>query len=185
MNGYGESSTWWHETWEMVECCGCEEVKLQRRSLSSQDDSREGERVSYFPAAVSRRLPNWSAKLPYEVRDLLNEVYAAIHAGSCRLATVGARTLIDITMLDNKVGDVGSFKDKLAAMEQKGFLGVKNREFLEVAIDAGNAAAHRGLRLPPDKLFLVMDIVENMLQTSHVLEAAGQELRTEIPPRRQ
>jgi len=73
----------------------------------------------------------------------MTEIYAALHADSRSLALMGARTLVDMAILD-KIGDAGSFQKKLELMEQKGFVARENRQFLSAALDAGNAAAHRG-----------------------------------------
>jgi len=76
---------------------------------------------------------------------------------------MGARTLVDMAILD-KVGDVGTFKQKLEALEADGFVSKRNREVLDAALDAGNATAHRGHRFDPESVNQVMDIVENLLQ---------------------
>lgn len=96
---------------------------------------------------------------------------------------MGARTLVDMAVLD-KVGDAGNFQQKLQALEDKGFIGQRNREVLAAALDAGNASAHRGHEFNADEVNQVMDIVENLLQAIYVLEPAARKIKTATPPRK-
>ncbi len=96
---------------------------------------------------------------------------------------MGARTLVDMAILD-KVGDVGTFVEKLKALESKGFISKRNREVLSAALDAGSATAHRGHKFEAAQVHQVMDIVENLLQSIYVLERAAQKIKTATPPRK-
>ena len=80
---------------------------------------------------------------------------------------MGARTLVDMVILE-KVGDVGTFKDKLKALEKAGYVSSQGREVLYAALDLGSAAAHRGHAPTETEVQSVMDIVENMLQAVYV-----------------
>ena len=95
---------------------------------------------------------------------------------------MGARTLVDMAILE-KVGDVGSFSEKLKELETGGFIGAKNRQILEAALGAGNAAAHRGHEFKAAEVNQVMDIVENLLQATYVLEKTAAAIRKVTPPR--
>jgi hypothetical protein len=116
------------------------------------------------------------------MKELLNEIYVALHSDSMRLALMGTRTLVDMLMLQ-EVADVGSFATKLKALRDKGVVSEKNREVLSVALDAGSAAAHRGYKPSRDEIEAVLDIVENVLQAAHHLSQVAEELRKKIPPR--
>ena len=95
---------------------------------------------------------------------------------------MGARTVVDLVILD-KVGDVGSFGEKLAALENQGYVGRRNREFVSAALEAGSAAAHRGVAPDIADLNRVMDIVESLLESVYVLKDAADQLRQVTPPR--
>jgi hypothetical protein len=177
IEGVGEVS--WEDDYEMLECCGCQTVVLRHTAYWSEDPETT---VSYHPPPVSRAFPTWKSKLPLRFRSLVDEVYAALHADSRRLALMGARTLVDMLMLD-KIGDVGSFQHKLEQLEKRGLVGRQNRDFLAVALDAGNAAAHRGYQPKKEQINHAMDIVENLLQAVYVLEGSAEELKKTTPPR--
>ena len=95
---------------------------------------------------------------------------------------MGARTLVDLVIVD-KVGDVGTFAEKLKKLESEKYISGKNREVLEAALDAGNAAAHRGYSARPAQVNAVMDIVENLLQAVYVLPSMAQDLKKSTPAR--
>lgn len=84
------------------------------------------------------------------MRELLEEIYRSLDAGSLRLPMMGLRTLIDMMVLE-KIGDVGTFKQKLRELEREGFISPQNREALYAALEMGNATAHRG-HVPTESL---------------------------------
>jgi Domain of unknown function (DUF4145) len=116
------------------------------------------------------------------MRSLLVEIYSAIEADSERLAMMGARSVIETAMV-SKVGDQGTFVDNLQALQDNGHVSKTNRQFLEAALEAGNAAAHRAHRPTAKQLNIVMDIVESLLHSLFVLAKPSAELKAGIPPR--
>jgi Domain of unknown function (DUF4145) len=177
-SGYENCDFWWHIKHKLFVCCGCEAVTLCRKFLFSEWDEPE---VTFYPPQVSRRLPDWHDELPSEIQELLSEIYTALHSNSRRLALMGARTVIDMFVLD-KIGDVGTFKQKLQALVDEGYLGNQQRDILNVALEAGNAAAHRGYKPPSEVLSHVIDVVESLVQ-SYALEKASDSVKEKIPHR--
>ena len=169
---------------EMLQCCGCEEVIL-RRTVEDEipfDDPT----VTYFPPPVSRQPPAWLhlRTFPGELRSVFEEIYRSLDANNRLLPMMGARTLIDMLMVE-KVGDVGTFDEKLKKLEALGVISSRNREVLAAALDVGSAAAHRGHTPNSDDVNAVMDIVENLVHAVYVLPGMAQRLRTTTPPRPQ
>ena len=175
----GQYDISWSDTYVMLECLGCESVCLRHASWFSEDPGDTT--IRYYPPRVSRAHPRWSYELPTAIQDLLSEVYAALHADSRRLAVMGARAIIDIVLQD-KVGDIGSFERKLDALVDKGYISKINRATLAAALDVGHAASHRGHAASVEEVAHVMDIVENLLQTD-VLSAAAAKLASKTPKR--
>ncbi len=95
---------------------------------------------------------------------------------------MGARSLVDQFMND-KVGDLGGFAQKLEALLKEGYLSRFQKEFLLVALDAGHAVTHRGFAPKKDTVEQVMDVVENLLQHYALLEAVD-DLKKVTPPRK-
>ncbi|QJE03548.1 DUF4145 domain-containing protein [Massilia forsythiae] len=113
---------------------------------------------------------------------MLDEVYAALHADSRRLAMMGARAVIDV-VIGRAVGDQGNFSKGLDALEKGDLIGKRDRKIIAAAIDAGSAAMHRGHQPTVDDLNVVIDIVERMIQ-AEILEAKAKELAATTPPRK-
>jgi hypothetical protein len=95
---------------------------------------------------------------------------------------MGARTAIE-TAIVSKVSDHGTFAGNLQALEDAGHLSKTNRKYLEVALDAGNASAHRAHCPTAGQMDTVMDIAENLLHSLFGLEKRSTALKAGIPPR--
>jgi len=86
-------------------------------------------------------------------------------------------------LIVQKVGDVGSFKQKLKKLQAGGFVSASHVDILDVALDAGSAAAHRGHAPEEFQVNTVMDIVENLLQAFYVLPGMADTLKKTTPKR--
>ena len=83
----------------------------------------------------------------------------------------------------DKVGDDGTFNEKLKKLEALGVVSLNNRELLSAVLDASHAAAHRGHAPDADDVNAVMDIVENLLHSVYILPGMADRLRKNTPPR--
>ena len=110
---------WADVVYDFLQCCGCECVTM-RSTLTCEELYQDGRIVRHFPPSTARRRPAWEAQLPPPAQFLIREIYNALYSGGLRLAVMGARTLVDMAILD-KVGDPGSFDKKLQALEDGGY----------------------------------------------------------------
>jgi hypothetical protein len=94
---------------------------------------------------------------------------------------MGARTLVDL-YLTEAVGNTGKFEERLERLVQSGRLASSDKATLRAALEAGNAAAHRGYNPAVTDLNIVMDIVEHLLQ-KHVLQHNAKSLAASTPSR--
>jgi hypothetical protein len=171
----------WRNTYTMLECLGCENVTMKEIKCNSEMFSEDGEEVYFYPPRTARNLPEWTPELSVDQSSLMEEIYIALHAGCNRIAIMGVRALLDNFMTE-KVGDIGGFKVKLDKLQETGFLSEKHRAILDVALEAGNATTHR--KFSPDKetVNMVMDIIENLLQTD-TFEEKTTDIKKRIPSR--
>jgi hypothetical protein len=177
-----EPPVWADVVYDFLQCRGCECVTT-RSTLTCERLYQDTKQVRFYPPSSARRRPAWEGSLPPPIHSLLREVYDALQSGSLRLAVIGNRTLVDMAMLD-KVGDAGTFEQKLEALESQGFISTRNREVLAAALEAGNASAHRGHRFQAGEVSRVMDIVENLLQATYLLAPAAEVIKNATPPRK-
>jgi hypothetical protein len=170
---------WWHITHELFECGGCKSVMVRRTDMHSEWDEPD---VLFFPPRVSRHKPTWIYQIPRELRIMLNEVYDSLAADTRALPLMGARAVLDLLFVD-KVGDIGSFAKKLEELERQGFISRTNREILDAALDAGNAASHRAYAPELEQVHSVMEIVENLVHATYVLDKVADEVKKTTPSR--
>ncbi len=158
---------WWSGSYEMVQCCGCDEVSLRLREFCSEDD--EGGKTTIWPPRKTRRPPSWVYDLPASLVNLIQEVYSAHAADARALVAMGTRAIID-EVANDKVGDVGTFEEKLDALVDKELISSHQKKILVPALDAGSAASHRGYRPSPDIVEHLLDIAEHLLQAPTFFE---------------
>lgn len=168
--------------WRILQCRGCQEVSMSRTDWCSEDDRNDPSVPAFFPPRVSRRKPDWLVHREAPgYQGLLDEIYAALHADSRRLAMMGARAIIDKAM-SKLVGDQGTFTQGVDALESAGLIGKLDKPLIVAAFDAGSASMHRGHQPTSDSLSTVIDIVERVVH-AEVLSEKAKELAAATPPR--
>ena len=166
--------------WIVSKCRGCERINFKHTLRHSPE--RETDQIFYFPKKPIRRAPDWIVKLPMKYVEILQEIYVSLNEKLFILSLTGIRTLLDVYMV-SKIGDPGTFKQKLSKLVSDGIITTSKAAVLETTIDAGNASAHRGYKPDKDMLFQILDIVENLLQ-SELVDRAVENIRQKIPPRK-
>lgn len=170
----------WSETWETLECRGCENVHVRRSDWFSEG---EGVGLIYYPATTSKRKPRWITDIKDDVlSNLLHELYVA-HEADIRFSTITAcRTIIERVMT-LKVGD-GAFKQRLNKLADQGFIAKSDIQLIDVALEAGHASSHRGWSPQESSMVdTVIGIVENLVEKLFVLQSLSEELEKKIPKR--
>ncbi|HCG3427946.1 DUF4145 domain-containing protein [Acinetobacter baumannii] len=188
----GKATSFWTivmEIYQFCECKKCEapilhtdeyllprnkendlELTIQMYRAISDEVERTGDCIKYekktttypHPHADSLKKRKWSFNLPEEDMLLFFEVISAWDEGLYILALSGIRTLIDRYMV-KLVGDIGGFKTKLNQMLEDKHINKKQYELLEIVIEAGNAAGHRGFRPNKEMLDNLLHVVEDII----------------------
>ncbi|MBR0710902.1 DUF4145 domain-containing protein [Bradyrhizobium liaoningense] len=168
----------------MIACGGCEAISMRVKDLHFTDQEE------FYPSPVSRQMPMWLQYMRLGLDadeeilgDLLTEVYQAIFGRQYRLAAMGIRAALEQIMI-MKIGDKGSFNQKLEAFERAGFISKIQREAMRTTLDVGDAAMHRGFAPTDEDLRIALDIVEGVMAPifGHADEAKG--LGKRVPPRK-
>ncbi|MBO6635378.1 DUF5655 domain-containing protein [Parvibaculum sp.] len=179
----------------IIECCGCENLALVKRTHFSEDVDYSihpvtGEQIieatwseEIYPPVSYRAAPTWFEDLPDPtLRQISEEIYKSLQNESHYLATFGSRTLID-RLIVLTVGDQGSFVKGLKALQDSGKISPHEREILQPIIDAGNAAAHRGWAPSGELIETILDTVEGLIHRLLVLPKLAEELEEAVPGR--
>jgi uncharacterized protein DUF4145 len=148
------------------------------------------EEISYYPSRIARRTPDWINDrevlfylLEVPVIPLMQEVYRAVYNESRRLAAMSIRASLEILMID-KVGDQGSFKANVDALQQEGYLSVRQSLTLASILEAGHATIHRGWVPTHKDITTLLDITESIIETVYLHEWRARDLEKNIPKRR-
>jgi hypothetical protein len=182
----------WENAYQILECQGCHNVTYRTREWCSEwaDETGSNYNYIYYPPLVAREKPSWFKHLPKPLYAVLFEVYISLHAGIRYLSSVGARTALDVLIVDT-IGDVGTFAQKLAKLETDGHITAPERALIEAVTETGNASAHRGFAPDEQSLNSVMDILESIIYKFYIAEKVQDQLldqaaalRKRIPPRR-
>ena len=192
-----EHGIWGEQNYFVLRCRGCETVYFQREELFSEDielgvDPQTGEyderlrpSISHWPLPVPRPKPEWLWKIgDAELRNVLEEAYAAANADLRVLATIGTRTALDRAFVLNGAVETDPFVQKITALQQAGVISQEEEELLSTCTDAGNAAAHRSWRPAPEMLNALLDGVEAFLYRVFVLNRELSALKKKIPPKK-
>lgn len=165
--------------WTIQKCLGCEEMNFKH--VIRSEPSGEHDKIFHFPKKAIRKYPYWIIKLPMQHFLLMQEIYTAVNEGLFVLALNGTRTLLD-TFIVSKIGDAGTFKQKLEKLVSEKIISASKVKVLEAAIEAGNASAHRGYRPDKETLFQILDIVDNLMQ-SEIVDRTATSIKEKTPHR--
>lgn len=183
------------DTGMILECCGCGKVFFRRDFWFSEWEDivdnpytglemQGGVETTYWPAAVQRKPPEWIDKIARSdktLRRLLLEMYTALNSDLRVLAAIGARTAFDRSSELLQVEPTLPFGKKLDELVAIGKIGKDERATLEVLVDAGSAAAHRGWAPKAKELKTMMVIVEAFLYRTFILDDRLQKLKAAVP----
>lgn len=193
-----DDGTFGSDTGMILECCGCEQVYFRRdRRFSEWETLGEhpitgelrlegGVETVYWPTPASRQRPNWlqrTQKPECGLGQLLEELYVALDNDLRVLAAVAVRTVVDCASELLGVDPAKRFGEKLQNLQAAGKISRDEEEVLQVLVEGGSAAAHRGWRPKAEELDTMVEVVESFLHRSFVLDDGVKKLRASVPPR--
>jgi hypothetical protein len=201
---------YWNVDWYLLVCRGCDFPFAQTVGTDSEsyydyyDQNGEHvqesiETIDFWPPKAKRERPNWFEHNRIEgthifkdvpLNTALNELYRALDAGLLILSSIGIRTAFDAACEALEIETGLPFERKLEALVKNGKIRDSESDALNVLIEAGSAAAHRGWEPDPEQLDVQMDILEEFILNSMVLPARQkkkadkvEKLKKAVPPR--
>ena len=184
------------DTGMILECCGCERIYFRRDFWFSEWETFEthpitgevvvtgGVDTTYWPAAITRARPSWLDTIENTDRDLgklLSEMYTALDNDLRVLSAIAARTVFDRASELLGIDAAITFQEKLDSLGANGKISLDEEGRLEVLVDAGSAAAHRGWRPKAEELSTMIDVVESFLYRSFILGEGIANLKAAVP----
>ncbi|QDG94035.1 DUF4145 domain-containing protein [Rhizobium rhizogenes] len=192
------NSMWGASRYRFLECRGCETVFYQHSSWNSESldpyYTRGGEELfdhdvdlTTYPSPNVQIRPIWEdiiQAIDPQLKTILHQMYVAIENQAYILAAVGMRTVLDrATEILNIIDPNESFEKKLTALKSSGLVGQTEYEILDVIVDAGNAAAHRGWSPSKDDTQKMTNALEAFLHRAFIVGKDALTIKSKIPPR--
>jgi hypothetical protein len=123
-------------------------------------------------------------RVPVSIYILMDQIYsAALKEGAYWLAAMGIRGVLDLTMIE-KIGEIGdrrSFKEKVDAFQEAGYLSIRQALNLNILIEAGHAAVHRQWAPSPCEIATLLDITNSIIETTYLHEMRARDLESNVP----
>ena len=183
----------WRKHWRVLQCRGCNHVFAQTVSSNSEDldhyyneqgeaETIYHETVEYFPAVSRRNRPEWLSAMGVEgaendgLSEIMTELYKALDADLSILAVTGIRTAFDAASGQLGISTGLSFRQKLDRLVQERHVRDSDRARLEVLVDAGSAAAHRGWRPDQTAIGALIEVLESFVYGAIVSPARNRRL---------
>ncbi|MEK9285682.1 DUF4145 domain-containing protein [Bradyrhizobium sp. ISRA442] len=142
--------------------------------------------VTFRPPRAWAWPPEWLDALETLDNDLfglLKEVYSAANDEQVRLLSMGTRTALDHLMNTVLGGDLGPFEKKLGEMVAQGHITGKQKEALEIVIDAGSASSHRAFKPPRQLIQAMLATMEGLIRDHYITGPMLKTAASLIPPR--
>lgn len=179
----------------LLQCRGCETVFYQKSDWNTEDmdmwyepdgsaAGRPAVTHSTYPKPDSKTKPAWVSKISKidaQLGHILDETYLAYDNRSLILTSVGLRTALDRATEVLKIDASKTFAEKLDELEASGWVGKTEKDILEVVINAGNAAAHRGWSPNTGEVEQLLSAMEIFLQKAFIVEKKALGLKASIP----
>ncbi len=192
-----EVPIWGADRYWIIKCRGCDRIFFGQGTTFSEDTEDKyfvetgewaqviEERRTFFPRTSKRRRPEW-LNFQFEMSNsqlalILHEIYSSIDHEIVRLAASGIRMAFDSISINLGVDDSLTFAEKLESMRKRQHITGRERDYLQVLIDAGSAAAHRGWRPTSSELSTLIEILEGTIHRALVLPTKVADLQSAIP----
>jgi hypothetical protein len=193
-------SVTWTESYQIIQCQGCDSVSFRHMSWFSEDVdpiSRDnGETEQLYPNRHNNYLTVKSFyNVPSNLRRIYEETIDCFNNESSVLCASGLRAIVDGICVQQGVlegpvqtGDTVKHKDNLkgriAGLQEKGILTQNNAQTLHEHRCMGSAAVHELARPSVDELRLAIEIIEHILEQLYEIPEKAIELKRAVACRK-
>jgi hypothetical protein len=172
----GEAGIEYGESYQIIECQGCERRSFRATNWNSEDVNPEDEtllvREELYPDFGKGRRPleDTILMVPVELQRIYDETIAALNHSQPILCGVGVRAIIEtIVKHQNAIGD--DLMKKIDSLVTAELLTKPGAEILHKLRTLGNNAAHQVKAHTAAELSLALDVIDNLLQNIYILPA--------------
>lgn len=176
------------ETYQVVECQGCQTVGFRHVHEDSEDLEPNEDDSALVPVATIKLYPSRVAGrrelenaylLPSTIRQIYDETREALGCGLLVLAGIGLRALVEAVCSEREAPG-RNLEERIDTLVSQGVLTPSGAEILHSLRLMGNAAAHEVTPRPVGDLTVGLDAVEYVLTGTYLLP----QLASSLPRRR-
>jgi len=172
----------WSEIFEIIECAGCENIQFKKtyndESMEAYSSDGEGvisydEIICYPFSLKNHNKLHYLWGLPVKIRAIYEETLEAFKAKSYILTGAGFRAIIEAVCIDKGIN--GDLKQMIDNLLNKKFITEKERNRLHSIRFIGNDSIHEGVKPDEKTLFIVLEIVEHLLNNLYLIDSNAED----------
>jgi len=165
------------ENFQVVECNGCETVSFRKELhdfwehvTDENGDHTHKVTITTYPNNLEGHAPlDGLYHLPSKIKGVYQQTILAFQGNSLLLAGVGFRAIIEAICIEEQIKG-GNLEQKINNLSKNRLITEKEAERLHSIRFLGNDSVHE-MEIPKEhKLFLVLDIIENLLKNIYIID---------------
>lgn len=171
-----EPEFWWHTTYSIVKCLGCDNIQFHEEHEDETTyyyDDNEGmviePVISVYPRPQKKVKPIrniWG--MPHEVASLYNETINCLNNGGRQLAAAGFRAIIETICLNVKI-EGKTLEAKINNLAKAHIITAADRDNLHAIRFIGNDSIHGIKKYSESEVIIVAHIVNTILTSLYLI----------------
>lgn len=180
---------YWGVNYRTLVCRGCDAVTFQEELWSNEERNPYTGEYEMTSRLYPPRIPGVRAIdgedvwhwLPFNLKNMHDEVTRAIQMQAVTLAVVGMRALVEGVCVHQKATG-RTFEQKIDSLIAKQVLPVTHRAVVLLLRDYGNRAAHELSRPTQEEVVTLFGLVTQLLRTTYEMPHAAARLTRDRTP---
>jgi len=122
-----------------------------------------------FPPEAKRQYPKWERRLytaHNPIHQALKDIYTSLDAGLMQFSAMGIRSLFEKVAHHTGVAKEKNFAQILTELEDEKLISDSDKTALEVLVEGGHAAMHRGWSPDVADIIVLLDIFEDFIYST-------------------
>ncbi|WP_427833996.1 DUF4145 domain-containing protein [Actinobacillus pleuropneumoniae] len=164
------------DSYQIIKCLGCDTISFRRTYQDSEmypipinDEEYEDniDEYLYPPRIEGINGIKDTHILPFDIRAIYLETLQALKANYRILTGIGLRAILEAICKEQKIE--GNLASKISHLKNQGLISEEHKKILDNIRLLGNDAAHEIKSHTLEQLSVVMNILENLLNTIYIL----------------
>ena len=173
-----DADFWWHQTYRIVQCCGCDNISFNLESVDEsmvRYDKKDGteelysEYTSYPVAEGDIRPIEFTWNFPSIIYSIYFETLTALNNKCYSLVAAGFRMIVEAICKDKEI-KYKNLEAQINGLRKQGIISEADRNRLHSIRFMGNDSVHIEKTPTKEDLLLVLEIINGILSNLYVIE---------------